>query len=246
VLGQIRVDQAWGLAQIAVAAHDNHVAYYGPTEITGHPGDKWGFAVQGALSIKNIPTGAGDTINVQGVYTDGASRYNFQSFAATSYSMYGSSGLAGAYQSVAFAGVADTVFAPGLSQTTVKTWGMRGAYTHNWDAYWNTGIYGAYGAVRYGSTGSALICAGIAATGILTAGSTCNPDFNIAQVGLITRWTPVKNLTFSGEVTYSHLDQKYSGSVVAPAVASTAKPGAVYELKDQNTVSMLLRAQRNW
>ncbi len=30
---------------------------------TGPPDDKWGLAVQGALQIKNIPTGAGDTIN---------------------------------------------------------------------------------------------------------------------------------------------------------------------------------------
>ena len=48
----------------------------------GHPDDKWGWAGQLALSIKNIPTGAGDTINVQGVYTDGATRYNIQDLAA--------------------------------------------------------------------------------------------------------------------------------------------------------------------
>ena len=77
----LRVDQAWGLFQASVAAHDNHVGYYGATEATGHPDDKWGWAVQLALSIKNIPTGAGDTINMQGVYTDGATRYNFQSLA---------------------------------------------------------------------------------------------------------------------------------------------------------------------
>jgi porin-like protein len=74
---------------------------------------------------------------------------------------------------------------------------------------------------------------------------TCNPDSNIGQVGVITRWTPVKNLTFS-DVTASFLDQKYSGRITAPAIASTAKPAAVYEMKDQSTVSMLLRAQRNW
>ena len=55
-------------------------AYYGAHGThSGHPEDKWGFAVQGALSIKNIPTGPGDSINMQAVYTDGASRYNFQS-----------------------------------------------------------------------------------------------------------------------------------------------------------------------
>ena len=40
---------------------------------------------------------------------------------------------------------------------------------------------------------AALISSGIAATGLLTAGTTCNPNFNITQAGPITRWTPVKN-----------------------------------------------------
>ena len=80
-----KVDQAWGVFQLSAAAHDNHAAYYGMTEVTGHPGDKWGWAVQAALQIKNIPTGAGDTINLQAVYTDGASRYNFQSLVSQNY-----------------------------------------------------------------------------------------------------------------------------------------------------------------
>ena len=75
---------------------------------------------------------------------------------------------------------------------------------------------------------------------------TCNPDFNIGQIGVITRWTPVKNLTFSADFVYSHLDQKYSGVITTPALASVAKPAATYELKDQDTYSLLLRAQRNW
>jgi hypothetical protein len=245
IIGMVRVDQAWGLFQASVAAHDIHATYYGASETSGHPADKWGWAAQLALSIKNIPTGAGDSINLTAVYTDGASRYNFQSLAVTTFAMYGSSGI-GAYQSLGFAGVGDAVYAAGTGLSTISTWGVRGGYTHNWNPYWNTGIYGAYGQVRYGSTGTTLVCAGIAATGILTAGSTCNPDFNIAQVGLITRWNPVKNLTFSADVTYTRLDQKFAGSVAAPAQGSIAKPAAVYELKDQDTVSMVLRAQRNF
>jgi len=243
IIGNVRVDQAWGLFQASFAAHDNHAGYYGANELTGHPEDKWGWAAQLALSIKNIPTGPGDVLNVQGIYTDGASRYNFQSLAGTSYAIYG--GSSAAYQSLGFAGVGDAVYANGTGLSTVKTWGVRGAFTHNWDAHWNTAIYGAYAAVDYGSTGSTLICSGIRATGILSGG-TCNPNFNIAQAGLITRWTPVKNLTFSGEVTYTHLDQKFDGFANAPQVASVAKPAAVYQLKDQDTVSALFRAQRNW
>jgi hypothetical protein len=247
LVASVRVDQAWGIFQASFAAHDNHVGYYGTTELTGRPDDKWGWAAQLALQIKNIPTGAGDNVILQGVYTDGASRYNFQTLASTSYSMFGGTNLPGAYQSIGFAGVGDTVYGTGTAQSTVKTWGFRGGYTHNWNPYWNTGIYGAYAQVNYGATGSALVCAGIAATGLLTAGSTCNPNFNIGQVGLITRWTPVKNLTFSADVTYTHLDQKFSGTAAVPAtLTGVAKPAAVYELKDQDTVSMLLRAQRNW
>jgi len=246
----LRVDQAWGLFQLSAAAHDNHASYYNPAnETSGHPSDKWGFAVQGALSIKNIPTGPGDTLSVQAVYTDGATRYNFQSLAATTFAMYGSTGLGGAYQSLAFAGASDAVFAgasaaTGTALETTRTWGFRGGYNHNWNPYWSTGLYGAYAQVMYSDAGKTLVCAGI--TPILTAGSTCNPDFSIGQIGMITRWTPVKNLTFSADVTYTHLDQKYSGSVNAPAVAAVAKPAAVYELKDQDSVSMLIRAQRNW
>ena len=44
--GMIRVDQAWGLFQASFAAHDNHAGYYGATETSGHPDDKWGWAAR--------------------------------------------------------------------------------------------------------------------------------------------------------------------------------------------------------
>jgi len=249
LVGQVRVDQAWGLAQVSVAAHDNHVAYYGATEPTGHPDDKWGFAVQGALSIKNVPTGPGDSLNLQAVYTDGASRYNFQSLFPATMAMYGGTGFPGAYQSLGIAGISDTVFtgtasSNGSSQENVQTWGMRGGYTHNWDPYWASAIYGAYAQLRYGALGKATICANMVA--LLGFVGTCNPDFNFAAIGFNTVWTPVKNLAFTADVTFARLDQKYSGTVVTGAVAALAKPAGLYELKSQNTVSMLLRAQRNW
>ncbi|MDE5443831.1 porin [Bradyrhizobium sp. CSA207] len=242
IVGQIRVDQAWGLAQVSAVAHDLHPAYYGATEPSGHPSDKWGWAVQGALSIKNIPTGAGDSINLQAVYTDGATRYNFQSLFPQSFFMFGGSSIA--YQSTGFAGLADGVFGVGTGIDTVKTWGFRGGYSHNWNPNWVTGIYGAYAQLKYGDTGKALICGNFAA--IALPGATCNPDFNFAAVGINTAWTPVKGLTFTADLSYSHLDQKYSGTILSPGIAAGAKPIAVYELKDQNSIEMLLRAQRTF
>ena len=76
--------------------------------------------------------------------------------------------------------------------------------------------------------------------------TSCNPDYSIAQLGTRTQWTPVKNLTFSADFTYTHLDQGFAGTIVAGATSAIGKPGAVYELKDQDTYMLLLRAQRNW
>ncbi|MGJ5043986.1 porin [Bradyrhizobium sp. HKCCYLRH1062] len=246
IVGMVRVDQAWGLFQASFAAHDNHTGYYGATELTGHPADKWGWAAQLALSIKNIPTGPGDTINIQGVYTNGASRYNAQSLVPTTYAMYGGSSTAGVYGTLGFAGVSDSVFVTGGEQQLTTTYGFRGAYTHNWSPTWNSAIYGSWAAVSYNNTAKGLICGSAAMGAIAGAGFTCNPDFNISSLGLITRWTPVKNLTFSADVAWTNLDQKYSGNIVSPATTTTSKPAAVYQLKDQNSVSLLLRAQRNF
>jgi hypothetical protein len=196
------------------------------------------------LSIKNIPTGPGDSINLQAVYTDGATRYNFQSLFPQAFAVYGGTGLLGAYQSIGIFGLADTVFTTGTNQESVKTWGFRGGYTHNWTPNWATSIYGAYGQLKYGTLGKATICGNF--TALLGLVGTCNPDFNVGVIGGNIVWTPVKNFAFTLDVNWTNLDQKNSGTIVAPAALGVAKPAAVYELKDQNAINMLLRAQRNF
>ncbi|MGY3572968.1 hypothetical protein ACVMB1_000172 [Bradyrhizobium sp. USDA 4504] len=157
-IAMLRIDQAWGLFQASLAAHDNHAAYYGATEFTGHPDDKWGWAGQLCLSIKNIPTGPGDSINLSGVYANGASRYTFNDYLPATYARYGGTSLAGAYQSVGLAGLSDSVFVAGAGQQLTTTFGFNGAYNHNWDSRWASSIFGGFGAVRYNSTAKSYIC----------------------------------------------------------------------------------------
>ena len=262
IVGQLRVDQAWGLFQLSAAAHNIHASYYGATgsfnENNGHPSDAWGGAVSVALSIKNIPTGPGDTINMDATYANGASRYVIGGVSPNNFSMFGGTNVPGAYQSIAWAASGDGVFsgtnaANGTSITKSNVWGIRGGYTHNWSPTWSSSVFGSYSALTWGSTGRTLICNGLGASNIVFSNGAagCNPDFNIAQVGFITRWTPVKNLTFSGEVLWTNLDQKNSGLIsprdVAPnnnLVGATKPAGVTYELRDQNTVTFGVRAQR--
>lgn len=56
VVGDLRVDQAWGYAQIAAAAHDTSGGYYltANNTLNNHPSDKWGFAGTVGFTLKNV------------------------------------------------------------------------------------------------------------------------------------------------------------------------------------------------
>jgi Porin subfamily len=273
VVGNIRVDQAWGLFQLSGALHDVNASYNSigafntPSTLSilsGHPDSKFGGAVMAALQIKNLPTGTGDDIKVDASYAKGATKYVIAT-AATSpnFAMFGGSSFG--YESVGFGATTDGVYFPGVMAGIQLTtsWGVRGAFNHNWDPHWSTSLYGSYSAVRYDggaddnltaaglTSAKGAYCAAFAAShpgqalvGNSVGAYSCNPDFNVSQLGIATRWVPVKNLTFTAEVQWFHLDQKMSGSSVFTATAP--KPLALYEFKDQDGVHLQVRAQRNF
>ncbi|ABE40505.1 conserved hypothetical protein [Rhodopseudomonas palustris BisB5] len=244
IVGKIRVDQAWGLFQVSAAAHQIRASYYNPTlETTGHPDDKWGYAVLAALSLKNLPTGPGDSINLDATYADGAIRYVIGGTSPNNFSMFGNNAL-GAYQSIAIGSAVDGVFTTGGGIETTKAWGIRGAFNHNWTPQWSTSIFGAYSSVDFGGTGGALYTTGL--RNAIGGNFTGTPNFNIAQIGTRTAWTPVKNLTFSGEVIYTRIDQNYEGTTNAVNAGATKPTAAVYQFKDQDTWTGALRVQRTF
>jgi hypothetical protein len=274
IVGNIRVDQAWGLFQVSAAAHEVNASYNvlntlaapagatglaggaptGFSEISGHPDTKWGGAAMAALQIKNLPTGAGDDLKVEGTWSKGFTRQVISTSAASpSFAMFGGSGRADAYQSIGFGATTDGVYLPGFAggDGTIhltEAYGVRGAFNHNWDVHWSSSLFGSYSAVRYDGTAKANMCANYLPGKAPSADYSCNPDYNVSQLGVITRWVPVKNLTFSAEVMWFHLDQKFTGT--AALTPAAPKPGtaqgARYEFKDQDTVQLQLRAQRNF
>src|SRR5438445_11684006 len=137
IVGNIRVDQAWGLFQISGMAHLVNASYNilgaggVPTalsEISGHPEDKWGGAVMAALQIKNLPTGAGDDIKIDVSYAKGDTKAVIStSSASPNFAMFGSTGLGGAYQSIGFGQTSDAVYVHGGELKLVDSWVIRGA-----------------------------------------------------------------------------------------------------------------------
>jgi Porin subfamily len=278
LVGNVRIDQAWGVFQISGALHDVDPGYWtvantltsgnffgGNTQLgaqsQGHPDSKVGGAVQVALQIKNLPTGAGDDFKIEGSWSLGASKYVLGTSAPLggSFYMYGD-GPTGSAGKIAIGAITDGVYSGGPSNSGVggtqvqltEGVGIRGAFNHNWSPEWSSSLFGGSSMLSYNNTSKAIWCASYKASALtgagLSPGSTCDPGFTMSEIGLTTRWTPVKNLTFSSEVLYAYLHTNMSGSATAANGGSGAFPlsAGTYVFGDKGTLSLNLRAQRNF
>jgi Porin subfamily len=278
VVGNIRVDQAWGLFQISAAAHDVHAGYNVPGQALptvfvggvsqangidfGHPSDKWGGAASVALQIKNIPTGAGDDIKLEGSWSLGASKYvlGTSSGDPSSFAIYNGTRLAmGVTSDAIYSGGPNSLFGsvnPQFGLQLTRGWGFRGAFNHNWDPYWSTSLFGGIAGISYNNTArlgwcNAFLLGGTSGiTNFTTANGTgvtnCDPGFTVGMVGLVTRWTPVKNLTFSAEALWVNLHTKMAGSVIGTPSSALVLPNTTYTYGDESNYSLNLRVQRNF
>jgi hypothetical protein len=165
IVGNLRLDQAWGTLHFAAAGHNNSTGYYGASDITGHPKeDTFGFAVTGAIELKNLPTGTGDSFKAEGTYAEGAAKYVFGGTVDTvgggRFSRVNGSTLGFGY-------VLDGVFSatPGSQIIQSKAWEVDAAFEHYWTPQWRTSIFSSYSHVGYGSNGDALLAAAFSAGG---------------------------------------------------------------------------------
>jgi Porin subfamily len=281
-VGNIRVDQAWGLFQISGAIHDDHAGYFStsngvttalasPPGVSeagainfGHPDDKYGGAVMAALQIKNLPTGAGDDIKLDGSWSLGASHYVLGTSASdpSSFDIYkGTKFAMGVVTDSIYSGL--SAVNPQTQQQLTRGWGFRGAFNHNWDPFWSTSLFGGIAGLSYNQTAKQLYCntyvtnAGVAVAGggvtggggsggVFGAGSTCDPGFTISEIGVVTRWTPVKNLTFSVEALYAYLKTNMSGTITAAPSSALPLAATTYNFGSNGTASLNMRVQRNF
>src|SRR5260370_17180079 len=205
-----------------------------------------------SLAIKDIPWGAGHDLKMYASWVKGDKKNVIATSAASpKFAMVGGvPGQFGPSGTYGFGATTDGVWLPvanggdGNIHLT-ESFGFRGAYNHNWDPYWSSSLFGGIGVVRYDGTAKSEFCAvfGVTHPGLNVTYS-CDPNFSVAQIGTVTRWTPVKNLTFSGEVLYTKLHQNLAGF-------STFTPGApqpthIWTFHDQSTLALNLRVQRNF
>jgi hypothetical protein len=237
--------------------HTSTPGFYGANESTGHADDAYGFAVSGAVEFKNLPTGSGDSLKLEASYGKGAAKYVFTG--GTIDTSGGGRFAKFDGNSVGFGYVLDGVFSPGGQIQLSDSWEVSAFYEHYWNPAWRTSVWGNYSHISYGDAGNALLAAAFSPAGGRlgtssstssgsTAGSlsgtTNNFDFGIAQIGTVTSWTPVKNLTLSAEFTYSRLDQSLDGTYTGSVSGKPANQA--YQIKDQNIYSGAVQILRSF
>jgi hypothetical protein len=275
IVGSLRVDQAWGSAQIAGALHQIKAGYYGNNGATSFigsggytgvaPEDKTGFAVMGGV-ILNLPWATGDKFWIDGTYTRGAVTYtglsqnglfgNFQRFDGnTAAAGWGLDAIFANTIGSATPTAAGTVgAASGIQLTTA--WALSAAIEHNWTPTWRTSLWATLNSVDFNGTATQIFCESPVGSVRTVAGATpnfatgavigCNPDFTVWGVGTRTIWNPVKNLDVGFEVMYTKLEQNMDPNTVRWNFGGGGRPAGLYVPANQDIWSGVMRLQRNF
>ena len=190
IVGNFRVTQAWGSAQIMGALHELKTGAG-----AGNPGSAWGYAVGAGFEVKTPQTGApNNSFLLQGVWSKGAVEYTgLASSPVTTAGVLGFiTGATGAVIPV------DDAF--GILGTLHKTeaWSVYAGYRHYWTPALRTGFAAGITDIDYDAAVNAV-----------------QNDGRVWQGTVSTIWSPVAGLDLSLDLVYSNV--KASGPVVLGA-----------------------------
>jgi len=204
-IANIRVDQAWGDAQLSGAVHQVKTTLVpagfssgaGSPFLTGNPFAKvkYGYAALAGMNFKLPMLGAGDSFQVEGAWSRGAADYT--GLSANPYSNASSLG----YRKGAFGPVIDLFdsFVDGNGQHLATAWSINAELRHFWTPTIRSSV--AYGynkfkapAAAQAFTSGGVACAAAVGGAASTKGFGCFPSGTIDQVTANIIWSPVPKL----------------------------------------------------
>ena len=192
IVGNIRVDQGWGSAQLSGVVQQLNTSVLNTDG--GRIDTEYGYAIQAGVRFNLPMLAAGDALWLQAAYADGAV------------------GRLGLGTTTAFAGLTGTAVDGAIVDASIKRtkgWGVTAALLHYWTPSVRQAVFGNYTAVDY----SGRVIDAYSVGGVATLN-----DFKIWTVGTNVIWSPVKAFDIGVEVLYQKLDPK--GRVVLPTGVS--------------------------
>jgi hypothetical protein len=229
VVAAIRVDQAWGSAQLSGVVHQ--INYNLPANATtfGNPSADYGYAIQAGVKINLPMLAAGDSFNIYGNYSHGALSRTISNLCGQgSDTQCGTGNNFTTGNLPAFDAAAS--IAPNRQYTTKLTDGylVGAGITHFWTPTISQQLFGSWQGVRYASV-----------TGL--------PSYNIWSVGTQVTWSPIAGLRFIGEVQYNNYqaNRRYlNGGVAAFSAANfTVGNGTTFVSRKKTEDQIVLRAR---
>jgi hypothetical protein len=199
IVGNVRVTQAWGSAQIMGALHQLKRA-----ATFGGPNTDWGYAVGAGIEMKTPQTGnPNNSFLLQGVWSEGA--VEFTGLAASPVTTTGvlgfRTGATGPRTIIIDA------WGPGGPADVDKTtaWSAYAAYRHYWTPALRTGFAGGITEIDYSTA--------------VELGAAPFSDARVLQGTVSTIWSPVAGLDLSLDLVYSNVKTSGIGCavVVGPA-----------------------------
>lgn len=237
IVGNLRVQQSWGSAQLTGALHQVRVAqpnlwgddtslpWWGDYDSST---DQWGYAVGASVEVKLPMLGAGDSFFVTASYADGA--INYAGLSGNNQAQATVIGRVDAWQtSGAIYNLADAVWDGYGEYDTATAWSINAQARHFWTPALRSAVTAGYSSVDMPDTVWAM------KKGYL--------DFDMWQVGFNTIWSPVKNLDIGAEILYT----KVEGDL--PYNNGTYWNSADYKLGTGGSTDLVsggLRVQRNF
>ncbi|HKS83875.1 MAG TPA: porin [Pseudolabrys sp.] len=234
VVGNLRVDQAWGSAQIMGALHQVNATYYSTLDgvavpTNGHPADRLGFVIGGGLKLNTPMISQGDYLQLQINYTQGALRYIFQTPNTNWGKVQGQDEGFGILTDGVFGGSfagGTGGFATDVQLTTA--WNVNAAFEHFWNPRWRTSLYGGYAAVSYNDTANALM-----------RDRNVPQDWSTWWLGSRTQWNVTKDFYLGVDLMYAKLNSPNS------PLGSTAIGGATI-VSDVDNWQVRFRVHRDF
>ncbi|KNY20746.1 porin [Methylobacterium sp. ARG-1] len=242
-VGALRLDQAWGSAQVSAAVHELNVGNVANGAGTGtgsnisipHTSNSYGWAVQGGIKINTPFIAPGDALYLQGAYGSGSQMYTGYCAYSGCYSQNATT-IQGQKFAQYFADATINPFSGQMEQSTSFT--ATASYLHYWTPEWRSAFFGSYGEMDYRSgarlaQGAAFALtnpAGANSFGVNAVGTPGTTFFNLSEAlrdtyqfvaGASLIWSPVKDLDIGVEGFYTQIGLK-NGRVIDRDKSPTA------------------------
>lgn len=229
IVGNVRVDQPWGAAQISVAGHEARGSLFASSAFPGtasyafpaETANTYGWAVQGGVQLNADYLSPGDKLWLQAAYEKGAVSYIWGDNLSSSYGAVSGNRFYGSGYTPADTGAGwntnlyDCIFTLSGICEQQSGYSVTAAYKHYWLPTLASAFFGSFASINYSNNALAGFGGAVGASSLKST-----------RVGANLVWTPIKGFDVGAEFMYVNVSQtRPAGLAPDKVLNSVGLPG---------------------